>query len=201
MSVRMEWRLGTRSGQGERPDLISDAPPLEGTWSGREDGTSGARRERAERAAGPGSMAAIYFGALLVAAAAGFGLGRYSESRGALLRGVRDQLAVEALAWRDADSGLYAASLDPDAPPDWRAVQLSTFTERAPMVWTGRIVDLVPEGDLVLVEVELDWVDGNDLVKRYYRPVAGAWVWGPAPPRAPSGMAPIRRPAVGPDRP
>jgi hypothetical protein len=93
-------------------------------------------------------LSPLYVAALLAAAWVGFGLGRWSEARTINLGSIRNQLAVEAVAWREGDAGLYASTLDPEAPSRWREQQVATFRARAPrsLLIEARSIDLVAPG-------------------------------------------------------
>lgn len=173
MSTRFRWQVG------------SDHPVLAGIEELPETPRPTART-RTRFALTRGFIVA-YAAALIGAALGGFGLGRWSEARGALMHGIEGAITVETLAWNDADIGLFESRLDPLAPPEWRSEQLARFEREAPKLWSADAVRINPEGETAVVELEIDIsspagdavgsADTPRLETRRYRSIGGLWVW------------------------
>ena len=167
MSTRLRWQVG------------SDSPDLTGVESVA--ALKPSKRRRSTRFALTRGFVAAYAIALFAAAGGGFGLGRWSEARGAVTHGINGEVEVETLAWNERDLSLYEAGLDPDAPATWRAERLAAFEREAPMPWSAQVVDITLEGAVALVELEIetrsDGVDAPGTEMRRYRSIGGTWVW------------------------
>lgn len=185
MNTRFRWNVGTdqasHAGAVTAPDFVQSKAP------------------RKTRFALTRGFIASYAFALLAAAGGGFGLGRWSEARGVVTYGVESGLAVEALAWSDADIGLFESRLDPHAPPEWRADTLANFAREAPQSWSARVVEMSIDGETVTVSLEIESsdegygqmedqrqgvgasaADGGTVSRqqvRRYRSIGGSWVW------------------------
>jgi len=122
----------------------------------------------------------LYLLILGTAAAIGFGLGRWSELYGTTRQRIENQLAIESLAWRDADVGLLGSTLDPAAPPDWRRVELERFRGLAPLPFRAEIRSIELQGPgLARVIVAIDLPIGASEETRFYRWAEGVWVRTP----------------------
>lgn len=193
MSTRFRWQVGSDHPVHAGVEELPEAPRP-------------AARTRTRFALTRGFIVA-YVAAVIGAALGGFGLGRWSEARGALLHGIEGAITVETLAWNDADIGLFESRLDPLAPPEWRSEQLARFEREAPRAWSADAVRIDLEGETAIVELEIgitspvgDGVDaatGGDvetvgdgvsddgvgsagtprLETRRYRSIGGLWVW------------------------
>ena len=156
-SVRMDWRLGS-SGASALPEATAEVRP---------------KRPRRRRR---GVLLAFYVAVLPVAALIGFAYGRQGEGRASLLAALEEQLAIEEMAWREGDEGLYAATLAISSDPSWRADRLLAFESDAPRSWGAELLEARPEEDRVLVDVEIRTPDGAREETRVYVPEGGRWL-------------------------
>jgi hypothetical protein len=101
---------------------------------------------------------AAYAGALVLAGILGFGLGRNSVSHAEITLGLETSLALEEMAWKEADLDLFLATLDPAADPKWRDREAQQFAANAPADVSLSLVSSEPSGeDRMLARVR--WTD------------------------------------------
>jgi len=166
---RLDWQVGP---PGQRPEAFDPAALIDPGAPAAPAPNSAEPRRRARVPI----IVALYLMVLAAAAVIGFGLGRWSELY-SLARGrVENQLAIERLAWRDADVGLFASTLDPGAPEAWRRRLARDFATLAPLPFAARIDAIAFQtASLVRVEVAVEFPLGDDDEVRYYRWVNGNW--------------------------
>jgi hypothetical protein len=118
----------------------------------------------------------------------GFRLGRFSVADAEVKLGIETALALEEIAWRDADLDLYLSTLDPAAAPGWRDGEARRFRANAPADYRARLVRHAPtDTEYVLVVIEESFGNVASSVAespvftadRVYRPISGAWVRTP----------------------
>ena len=122
-------------------------------------------------------LAAVYGGAVLIAAWLGFQLGQWSDARATGLGDVSAQIAIEQLAWREGDLDLYLTTLDPVAPESWRQELAWQFDQESPLEVEIRLVEVeVVEPGLARAMVSISRPDGTSTEVRSYRRSSGqAW--------------------------
>lgn len=177
MPTRLDWQVGP-GGQGPEPvDPALVTSEIEARPAGARRGVSPepARVRRRSGARLP-IFVALYLLVLGTAALVGFGLGRWSELQGVTRRRIENQIAIESLAWRDADIGLIESTLDPAAPADWRRREIESFRVLSPLPFQARIVSielLNPRLARVVAAVEQPTRDAVET--RFYRWADGIW--------------------------
>ena len=170
MGPRLHWRVGP----GDVEAVAAPGP----------ERIVPARPQR--RVALTAPMVALYLAALACAGGVGFGLGRWSQARSAIAAEVNRQLALETVAYREADPGLLEPTLDPQANESWRAAQLRALALAGPV--PGYVVTLesvTPLGP-ALARVTVRSGPGPDAPRetRLYRASGSTWF------RAPTGQGP-----------
>ncbi len=180
MPARLDWRIGPAGQQPAGIDPLWEAEHAERPI-GHDPRAEAGRPAPRRRARWP-VFALAYLLILGTAALVGFGLGRWSELYGSTRSRIENQLAIESLAWRDADAGLLASTLDPAAPDAWRREQIEDFPGLAPLPFRGRIrsIELVRPG-LARVVVAVEFPAGDEDQTRYYRWAKGTWYRTPGP--------------------
>jgi hypothetical protein len=102
-------------------------------------------------------LAALYAAALALAALLGYELGRWRHVRAAHVEGLANQLAVEDLAWAEADQSLYSSTLDGAMSEEERSRLEIQFSMAAPPTVRHRLLGVSlqpPDRALVTVGVE-----------------------------------------------
>jgi len=169
MPTRLSWRVGPAGG---RPDAF-DAGAL-AAW-GDHDAGSAVKPPR-PRSRNLRWFLPLYLAILVSAAGLGFALGRWSEARGEAWRGISGQLALESLALRDRDLGLFEATLDPQSPPRWRRAVVRAFRVAPRPTAAMEIESLEPLArDRVRVLVRVGPRPGGPTEAREYRWANGGW--------------------------
>jgi hypothetical protein len=161
--TRLDWNLPPEPEAAPGAEAGGEPPePTPGTWR-------------------PAVSAVLVYAAALVCAGfLGFRLGRLSVAREDVIRGVETALALEGIAWRDADLDLYLSTLDPEAPKGWLDGEARRFAAHAPQSYQGVLQKhtVLPGGR---VEVLIREVAGPDpgpgfTAVRVYRLAGDAWV-------------------------
>lgn len=116
MPIHLNWHVG-------KDEAVGD-PPAPATTEPR----GHSARTRSLRAI----VAALYIAALAVAAVVGFAFGRWNDVRSTLREDIESVVRLEALAWQDADIGLYESTLDPTDAAAY-AEALREFARTAPV--------------------------------------------------------------------
>lgn len=183
MPTRLDWQVGP-GGQGPEPvDPALMPPEVAVTPTGARGGEAAvpAPPRRRSGARLP-IFVAFYLLVLGTAALIGFGLGRWSELQSVTRRRIENQLAIESLAWRDADISLIESTLDPAAGADWRRREIESFRALAPLPFQTRIVSIElvnPRLARVVAAVEQPTRDAVET--RFYRWADGIWYRTPGP--------------------
>lgn len=154
----MDWRLG-QGGAPVGPEASAEVRPA-----------------RARRPRWRAALLVFYLGVLPVAALVGFVFGRQDEGRASLEAALEEQLAIEEMAWRDADRGLFSSTLAGSASPAWRRDRLLDFESAAPRAWRAELLETLLEEELVRVRVEIETPDGARDEERVYVPEGGRWL-------------------------
>lgn len=171
MPTRLDWRVGPT---GDEPVQAEPRPTV--------------LPQRRTRWPLTLLLTAFYATALLAAATFGFQLGRWQEARVSNLGGIANQLALEDLAWAQADEDLYFSTLDPSAAATPGRVQ--QFWALAPMVVRHEIVEvrfLPPDRAEARVRrsagplTPADAASPGDVELRFYRLVGQSWLRTDAP--------------------
>jgi hypothetical protein len=114
---------------------------------------------------------------LLLAAAMGFGLGRWAETEGRLWAAVQDNLALAQLAIDSGDRDLLGRTLDPDSPGSWREAELARQLGRPRAPGAADLRDIqAMAADLLRVRLNSTAGDGADEELRFYRRVGDRWL-------------------------
>lgn len=175
MPTRLDWQVGPGR---QRPEPVDPAlMPLEVEAAvagarGKAEPTIARRRSGARLPI----FVALYLLVLGTAALAGFGLGRWSELQSVTRRRIANQIAIESLAWRDADISLIESTLDPAAEADWRRREIESFRALAPLPFQARIVsiELLNPG-LARVVAAVEQPTRDAVETRFYRWADGIW--------------------------
>jgi hypothetical protein len=172
MAPRLDWRVGP--GDDAAPAVPGPTRVLP------------ARTER--RLVLTPLLVALYLLALVCAGGIGYGLGRWSQAHTAIEAEVRRQLALETLAWREADTALLAATLDPEADPGWHAAQVARLLEAGARPDYAAAVEAVsPIGPgLVRVTVRLGPEPHWRSEMRLYRALGTTWYRTPETRQSPN---------------
>lgn len=172
--TRLDWNLGADDPHGEALRLEDDVPDLT---------TAPARTWRPSAGA-----LLLYTFALVVAGFLGFRLGRYSVAEAEVTQGIETALAIEGIAWKNADLDLYLSTLDPNAEPGWLDRETRAFAQSAPADYRASVLrHAAADGNRVdvVIEESVGGAPGEGprppafTSNRTYRFVGGAWVRTP----------------------
>jgi hypothetical protein len=133
LPARLDWNVGQSEPEGPGLDDLeqpgTSAPPPRRPWR-------------------PSPLAFVaYVGALLVAGWLGFYLGRESVAKANYVLGLETALALEEMAWEDADLDLYMSTIDPEASGAWRDSEARRFKYNAPTEVDLELVTHEPSGE------------------------------------------------------
>lgn len=117
-----------------------------------------------------------YVAALAVAGFLGFHLGRMSVVEAEQERSIETQLDIEALAWRDADEGLYRSILDLESDEAWREERVAWFLAHSPQPYEIELLEREAVDETTArVRVNVTLPDGSYTEVRVYRLANGVW--------------------------
>lgn len=114
---------------------------------------------------------------LLLAAALGFGLGRWAETEGRVWAAVQDNLALAQLAIEGGDRDLLARTLDPESPSSWREAEITRQLGLPRAPGSAALRDIQPlAADLLRVRLYATAGNGAGEELRLYRRVGDRWL-------------------------
>ncbi|HRA18897.1 MAG TPA: hypothetical protein PLZ56_00425 [Anaerolineae bacterium] len=135
-----------------------------------------ARPPEARRAYGPRWRG--YTLLLLLAAATGFGIGRWAETDGRIWAAVQGTLALAQLAIERQDRDLLSRTLHPLSDPRWREEEITRQLGLSRAPGPDDLLDIGPtRSDLMQVRIRV--TDGNGAVQdelRLYRRQGDRWL-------------------------
>lgn len=163
MPVSFRWTVGPAGAEAPLRPASPEIPPGAGS--------SPARRL---------VVAIVYLGALAAAGLSGVMLGQRQFALAHNVQGINNQVAVERLAWSEADSALYASTLGPDLPAVERERLLAAFRRSAPRNLDLSVLDVAfVAGDRAEVTVEPHAHGApvsTAVERREYRRVGASWL-------------------------
>lgn len=114
---------------------------------------------------------------LLIAAALGFGFGRWAETDGRVWTAVQDNLALAQLAIERHDPDLLGRTLDPQSAAGWREAEIARQLSLPHAPGPEALIDIGPtDSDLLRVRVRLADGDAAPEDLRFYRRQGDRWL-------------------------
>lgn len=180
MAVQFSWEVGSHS---------APEPGLAEALAGQDDGVLSTAWSTPPASAAPSATSAsagsgrrrpiwfpVYVLALVGAGWVGFHLGRWQEIRTSNVADIRNQLAVESLAWRENDRNLFVSTLDPGTNRMWQRERAVQFDRNAGRSYEAQATDIqLYDGGLALVSTEIEMNGTHWPEDRWYRLIKGSW--------------------------